>query len=283
MMFYLALIAVALVSFSLLVLPFVRGGRSVASASEHAREVYAAQMREIEGDLERGLLSPDEASGAKAEIGRRLLKAVDEAEKKAKAAKLTGTGKRLTALGVMVALLVPIYGFSVYFMQGRPDLATERLPSDMADISSPQELVRVAEARMRQNPDDARGWDILGRTYITLARFRDAQTAFERAIRTGGQNADRLTYLAEARIMLASGMVEADVYAMVEAALAEEPDHAKAISFLALAEEQAANWEEAIIAWQRLRDLEGADVRYVALAEARLEAIAAMGITGAEE
>ncbi|RZK91647.1 MAG: c-type cytochrome biogenesis protein CcmI, partial [Methylobacterium sp.] len=57
--------------------------------AEYDVEVYSAQMGELKADLARGTISADEAGVARAEIGRRLLKATAEAETPAGGTKRT--------------------------------------------------------------------------------------------------------------------------------------------------------------------------------------------------
>ena len=56
--------------------PFLRGtARDVAPAAAYDLEVYRDQLSEIERDAANGLVGPAEAEEARAEIGRRILRA----------------------------------------------------------------------------------------------------------------------------------------------------------------------------------------------------------------
>ena len=60
---------------------------------------------------------------------------------------------------------------------GSPELAnqpqSERLEA-AAEQRSIAELVSKVEARLEQNPEDGRGWDVLGPVYMRLGRYDDA-------------------------------------------------------------------------------------------------------------
>jgi len=60
-----------------LALPFLRKADAPASRHEHDMEAYRAQLREIEHDQARSLLSEAEAENARVEVSRRLLAAAE--------------------------------------------------------------------------------------------------------------------------------------------------------------------------------------------------------------
>src|SRR5665213_1373796 len=83
-------------------------------------------------------------------------------------------------LGCAIAVLVLGLGLGTYVMLGSPALALRTLtgPSDN-DIRG---LVAVLAQRVRQTPDNPRGWSLLGRGYLSLNDPSDAAAAFRRAL-----------------------------------------------------------------------------------------------------
>jgi cytochrome c-type biogenesis protein CcmH len=55
-------------------------------------------------------------------------------------------------------------------------------PGDMRSQQQVEANVDKLAQRLQQNPNDAQGWVMLGRSYIILERFSDAANAFGRAI-----------------------------------------------------------------------------------------------------
>lgn len=53
--------------------PLSRKREDLASAEAYDLTVYKAQLEEIDGDLERGLIAGSEADAAKAEVARRVI------------------------------------------------------------------------------------------------------------------------------------------------------------------------------------------------------------------
>ena len=73
MIFWLGCSVMALVVFAMIVAPVLRPAAAPDENPDIA--VYRAQLDEIERDLERDLLAPDEAERARTEVARRLLAA----------------------------------------------------------------------------------------------------------------------------------------------------------------------------------------------------------------
>ncbi|KQT88247.1 c-type cytochrome biogenesis protein CcmI [Aurantimonas sp. Leaf443] len=227
------------------------------SRAEHDVEVYRAQLRELDGDLDRGTVTPADAQSARAEIGRRLLRAAEGAASEARSGRSAGAAPRLAAIAV--AVLVPAVGFLAYSgfgAAGMPDLPLLARAGEPAPGAAPQgdaaTLVAGAEEKLRQNPDDGRGWDVLAPIYLRLDRPGDAATAFRNAIRLNGSSAARQAGLGEALTQLSGGEVTNEAKAAFEAALADNPGFLPAKFFLALDASQENRLEDAESAWSGL-------------------------------
>lgn len=245
-----------------------------ATRADHDVEVYAAQLRELDADVERGSIAADEAETARAEIGRRLLKA-------AGGVKGSGDGGAagwmrpgvVAAIGV-VAIAVPLGSAALYMTFGVPGLrdmplATRQAPSPVpgTDIEG---LVATAEAQLRSNPDDGRGWDVLAPIYLRLDRPDDAAAAFRNAIRLLEPTASRLSGLGEALTRAADGEVTDDAKAAFEQALTINGDYLPAHFFLALDLSQEGDYAKAEAAWAKLIDISPKDAPWMQIADAAL-------------
>ncbi len=245
-----------------------------ATRADHDVEVYAAQLRELDADVERGAIAAGEAETARAEIGRRLLKA---------AGRMKGGGDGaaagwmrpgvMAAIGV-VAIAVPLGSAALYMTFGVPGLrdmplATRQTPSQVPgnDIES---LVATAEAQLRANPDDGRGWDVLAPIYLRLDRPDDAAMAFRNAIRLLEPTASRLSGLGEALTRAADGEVTDDARAAFEQALIINGDYLPAHFFLALDLSQKGDYAEAAAAWVKLIDISPENAPWMQIADAAL-------------
>ena len=99
-------------------------------------------------------------------------------------------------LTVIAALLLAV---GLYAAIGRPDVAgsesVRRMSSGPADqtgaggektkASSVNELLTGLEQRLEENPDDAKSWLLLAKSYDHLGRHVDAAAAYDKAVNLG--------------------------------------------------------------------------------------------------
>ncbi|WP_192385699.1 c-type cytochrome biogenesis protein CcmI [Mesorhizobium silamurunense] len=233
-------------------LPLAGGTKGASAAGDHDLEVYRDQLSELDRDMARGLIQPNEAEEARAEIGRRILR-LGAGSQLGKEAPRSSRTARLVATAAV--LLVPLVSWGLYGALGSPDLPsqplTERLAKNPAD-SSVDELVARAEAHLAANPSDGKGWDVLAPVYLRLQRFPDAITAYRNAIRLDGDSAVRQAGLGEAIANAAGGIVTAEAQGAFDAALKLDPANAKASFYLAMGLAQEGRKTEAAAAWRKM-------------------------------
>jgi cytochrome c-type biogenesis protein CcmH len=232
--------------------PLSRARRSAAVASDV--EIYRAQLREIEGDRERGSIPAEEAEAARVEVARRLLAAAHR-EKESGAAGISRAvlGRRVVAVIAFIAL--PLFAAGVYGMLGRPGLPDLPLAARLDAAPETQDiatLVSRVEAQLSHNPEDGRGWDVLAPIYLRMGRSQDSATAYANAIRLLGDSAEREAGRGEALATSAGGVVTAEAEKAFRAALKLDPKQVRARFFLARADEQAGKEAEAANTYRSL-------------------------------
>jgi cytochrome c-type biogenesis protein CcmH len=232
-------------------LPLTGGSKRASSSGDHDLEVYRDQLSELDRDAARDLIQPAEATEARAEIARRILR-IDSS---ARAVSVRQSSVTARVVATAAVLAVPLISWGLYSQIGSPDLPSqplsERLAKNPAD-SSVDELVARAEAHLAADPSDGRGWDVLAPVYLRLQRFPDAVTAYRNAIRLDGDSAARQAGLGEAIANAAGGIVSADAQDAFEAAVKLDPANAKASFYLAMALAQEGRGKEAATAWQAM-------------------------------
>jgi cytochrome c-type biogenesis protein CcmH len=229
--------------------PFLRQARQTGGG--HDVEVYRDQLAEVDRDLERGSISPTEAEEARAEIGRRILRAADDRA----SAGATNSGRAVRATATIAVLAVPVLAFAIYWSIGSPGMSDQalsvRLASNPAE-NSVDELIARAERHLAENPSDGRGWDVLAPIYLRVGRDDDAVTAFHNAIRLNGSTAERETGLGDALFRASGGIVTADAQAAFLRALELDGGNGKARFYLALGLAQQGDTTAAVSGWQAM-------------------------------
>jgi cytochrome c-type biogenesis protein CcmH len=103
---------------------------------------------------------------------------------------------QLPLLAVLAAMLLAI---GLYAAIGRPDFAKARTQihqssgptvrastnSNAGQAASVGTLLTGLEQRLQENPEDAKGWLLLAKSYDHLGRSRDAAAAYEKAVELG--------------------------------------------------------------------------------------------------
>ncbi|ARO29350.1 cytochrome-c-type biogenesis protein CcmI/CycH [Rhizobium sp. NXC14] len=245
----------------ILLYPLLRGAKAAQNSRAGEAAVYRDQLRELDRDLAGGLITPEEADYARAEIGRRLI-AVSAAEPET----VDKPARHHHLVEVFVLLILPVLGLCLYLTTGRPDLPSQpleaRLENPGDDVAV---LIAKAERHLAQNPDDGKGWDVLAPIYFRTMRIADAEVAYRNAIRLLGPSPIRLDGLAETLMAVSDGVVTEEARQALEQSLTLEPDNPRARFYIALSMEQAGRADEARRAFEALAQQSPADAPWLPL------------------
>jgi len=211
---------------------------------------YEDRLAEIDREVERSLIAPEDARAVKAEAARRLLVSADQVEAKQQ----SFSGARVKIAAVAAFFIVPAVALGVYGEVGHPNLPDEpleaRLESDPAKMDL-QTAVAKVEAHLAKDPRDGKGYEVLAPAYLKMGRPEDAARAEQQAMALLGETPERLTLYGEALFFAANGVVTKDA----QAAFAKAADGQlapKAMLYLGLAAEQDGDREKAIAIWSDL-------------------------------
>jgi cytochrome c-type biogenesis protein CcmH len=213
--------------------------------------IYRDQFADLDADLKRGTISPQQHAEAKAELERRML---EDAKTEQEAAPLSSSSYR-TALAVVLA--VPVVSGLLYARLGSPDafspLATK--PQDSHQMTGEQvdEMVAKLRQRLEKEPDNAEGWAILARTYYTMRRFPEASAAYERLTALIPDDADLLADYADALAMSQGRRIAGKPLELVNRALRINPTQWKALAMAGTEAFERKDYARAVDYWTRLQ------------------------------
>lgn len=172
-----------------------------------------------------------------------------------------GAGRIALVAAALIA--VTAVGYKVYSDQ------TPAAPGPVAPLNaqgqpaSVDEVITQLEARLRDNPNDAEGWRMLGWSYFETQRFAESATAMRRAIQLAPQNSEYHSMLGEALVMASKNeAISKDARAAFSKAVELDPKDARARYFLAAAKDIDGKHEEAIEDWFALLAETPADAPY---------------------
>src|SRR6185312_4150160 len=129
---------------------------------------------------------------------------------------------RALLVGAIAALILGL-GLGSYVLLGSPALALRTLAGPSSDDI--RGMVSVLARRVLDRPNDARGWTLLGRGYLTLNDPSDAAAAFKRglAVTPPAQRGDLLSAYAEALTLASNGAVGPEAEAAFTDVLKSNP------------------------------------------------------------
>jgi cytochrome c-type biogenesis protein CcmH len=131
--------------------------------------------------------------------------------------------------------------------------APARAQSGGPDVAA---MVARLEARLQSDPNDLKGWLMLGRSYLALDRLDDAVVAYDHAHRLeGGKNVEATLGLGEAISMRAGGEITPQAAQLFEDALAVEADNPKALLYAGFAAAGRGDRALARSRWEALKAL----------------------------
>ena len=232
-------------------------GRSDAGAQPAAAydlRVYRDQLSEVENDLERGVIQPDDAQRLRAEIGRKVLDAdrrLTQARPAATSAGVLGAGLVVLALaagavalylreGAVGAADMPMgerIAAADQAYRNRPDqdraVAEAPAPAtpDLSD-ADPEFLAMIDQLReaVERNPDDQTGLALLATNEMRLGNLSAALKAQQHLVDLRGDQADavQLMQLATLMINAAGGIITPQSEAVLVRALKQDPEQPQA-------------------------------------------------------
>ena len=113
-------------------------------------------------------------------------------------------------------------------------------------------MVDKLAARMQAQPDDAEGWNMLGRSYMNLGRVEEALAAFQRALKIKPADANMLTEYADALAVKNGRLLDGEPTALLDRALQLEPDNLKALALAGTAAFNRGDYATAVKHWDRV-------------------------------
>lgn len=218
--------------------------------------VYKAQLKELESDIERGILDENEAVKSRTEIERRILKAASQEKEETK----LETPKPILVAAIAVIILSSGLLYSLLGTPTMPDFPknSDGLSSlnetETQELQKNKDLIRQVKAKLVELPEDPRGWAYLANLEMSIGNFQGASEALYNAQKLAPDQFDFMLMYAESLIMASNERVTPAALLVLNKAAALDPTHPGTKYYLALAEFQAGEIETAHNEWVEIRE-----------------------------
>lgn len=267
-----------------LAIPLVRRRDAAREKRADAVTVLKDQLGEIEAQAVAGALAEPEAEALKSDLKRRVL--AEGRRPDTQARPLSEKTLLVVALGIVA--VVTLAGTGLYLKMGRPDVpGTSALksgapgPASMAttaeghpngDVTA---MIGQLEAQMRERPDNAEGWRMLGWSYMQTGRNAEAATAYGKAAALDPTNAEYLSAQGEAIVLSSDGAVTPAAEEAFRRAVAADASDPRARYYLAVAKDQRGERDAAMNDWIALLKSAPPDAPWAMEVRAFVEKVAA--------
>jgi cytochrome c-type biogenesis protein CcmH len=262
--------------------------------------IYQDQLRSVDKDLARGVVSDGEAERLRTEIKRRIL----DADKAATDGPVQAPRAATLAAACIAAFVViggSLWLYAEIGAPGYPDQPMEKRIADAAKLRAERPSQVEFEARMpvspapeisedfarlieqlrtavQDRPDELEGWVLLARNESRLGNLPAARAAQTRVIELKGDAATSQDYtqLAAMLIQAAGGNVSAQADEALNAALSRDPGNPIARYYAGLMHLQTNRPDQAFQFWEPLVREGPPDAPWIPIIRARLETVAAL-------
>ncbi len=271
--------ALAFAVAALLALAILRGRIGDEPPAAYDLRVYRDQLKEVERDLARGVIGPDDAERIRAEVSRRILVADAQLQKGADAA---AQPRALALMGAAVSLALLVGGsvwvYSRIGAPGYPDMglasrieaaqearvnrisqaeAEARVPAGATVQAPSPDFIRLMDqlrAAVAERPGDLQGAVLLARNEAVLGNFVAAYKAQAQVLSIKGDQATATDYVdyADMMVLAAGGYVSPEAEAALRAALTRDPQNGPARYYVGLLQAQTGRPDNAFRTWEAL-------------------------------
>jgi cytochrome c-type biogenesis protein CcmH len=188
---------------AVLLAALLRRPREESPRADYDLGIYRDQLAELDRDMDRGVLSVDQAAAARTEIERRMLLAAEAPAAVEPAA--SRRGGIATAVGLAVAL--PASALALYLTLGSP--GTESQPFAGRELAPGEDpalsaaLIEQISDRIAEDPHDIEAWLLLARLHRATERYGEAAEAYRQVASLSPGNPEAMSSLGE--MLVAAG------------------------------------------------------------------------------
>jgi len=238
-----------------LVWPLLRTRPRVLESEDVAStDVYRDQKRQLDAEWAASVITREEHDASLDELTNRL-----GAELANPSSSMPAASTRSSYVAALVlAAALPISALALYAAFGSPAATNAGgAPIEPRAPKSHDEIVAMVETlatRMKEHPEDPKGWRLLARAYASMGRYSESVAAFEQAAKRGGEDAPLLADWADA-LAMQNQSLEGEPSRLVARALTLDPSDPKALSLAASAAFYRRDFATAIMQWRKLQAL----------------------------
>ncbi len=211
----------------ILLRPLLASRTSSSTSGNTNVEAIRIELAEARRDQRLGLMSEPGLVEAEQELASRVL-----AEE---AMELSPRAPRAKITAILLGVALPLLAIAGYATVGTPAGIVPELARSAptgTPVNAEQqmaELFRLAEERLKTEPNDAKGWALLARAKASVGMFDGAMLAYEKAVALTPTESDLWADYADAAAGMSQGRLEGKSIELVTKALSLDSKNPKAL------------------------------------------------------
>ena len=219
------------------------------------------RLAELENELALETITQAEYEQTREELEQALLFDIEQdQEEKAIKQVNTNTYNRYTRSSLLLS--VPVLAVSFYFYLGQPDLINGAQKQSAAsghasgakgkDLPSVEEMIEKLVAKLEKNPNNAEGWFMLARSYMSMNRYNEAVNALKKTDELVPNNPVIMLRYADALSMINGGKISGKPFELVKRAVALKPNDPTGLWLIGMGYGELGEYKKAISYWNLL-------------------------------
>jgi cytochrome c-type biogenesis protein CcmH len=263
MSFWIAVVVLLALALAILLIPLMRTVRAQQTVQRQQQNIQIARekKRQLETQLNEAEIDQATYDSAYVDLQTSLALELDSSEADSEKAR----GKWMA---IVVLLAIPAASVVLYFVYGEyrvvenPQLvfatprqqaaAAPRQQAAAAPQMSLEEMTVAIKQRLKDNPEDAEGWFMLGRTMMARQQYDPAVTAFQRSNDLLADEPGIMFALADALAMQNNGNLLGEPEELVQRGLKLAPRFPNGLWLAGMAAEQRKDYKAAHRYWSLL-------------------------------
>jgi cytochrome c-type biogenesis protein CcmH len=266
-LFILIAVFMTVVAVLLIVIPFRKNKINPEKISLEQDENIAIlrnQLRQFELDCQEGRISQEQLQESRLDIEKRLL----QEERAIAADQLVLNGEQHQRnkkwSTIFIASTLPIGAIVLYLFVGSP-LALYLPEANQGQPQLTQQdiegMVERLAQRLEKDPNNAEGWQMLGRSYAALQRMPEALAAYKKALVLNPNNAPLLVDYADL-LAFENKSIKGEPIRLVQKALQIDPNNLKGLALAGTASFETGDYKKAEEYWSKAKGLVPADSEF---------------------
>jgi len=149
-------------------------------------------------------------------------------------------------IALVLAALIAIAAIAIAVLRSRGDTGASAPPAATQPVGDIASMIGGLEKKLRDNPGDPKGWNLLGLAYYNVGRYADSVQAYAKAAALDPDNAQTWSALGEVQLLSGPGGITPEAEASFRKALAIDPGDFRARYFMAVKKNEGGNHKGAV-------------------------------------